>query len=200
MDFYYQNFSTPLNIQHLIRKMNNSKVYEIEANKPKVFPYLEVYHSKNSEYSKKNSSNELSKLMVKMHNKMKKNGSYFHSDTLKYKNITKTNANFIEKVKNELGLNEFRPKRVSPIHKRSVSEHNKNAKNDKNSKLLSGGKNLVVVPSVIFPKTVRNQHERKDSLPECNIDIEKLDLPYVRKYIKNYNAEYVATKDQSINT
>jgi hypothetical protein len=165
----------------------------------KIFPYVEEYNANKKTIFNQYAPNNMPKVLYNLHRKfILHKEPYVHSNTLKYRNGKFTNNSFIETVKMELLISNTTKFKTKPKNLRSLSEPNKKIIKKHEPEPFIG--ELIVLPASNFQKNVRNKYERKESITECHIDFDKLDLPYVKKLpkTKNNKIHKVETKDESI--
>ena len=202
-----QTFTRPtINIASVIKEINLSKVKDLGLGAGKIFPYIELYHTNRYFKAIETSTSplSLSKMLLNLHNKSKKRDpSHYHPLTMKYKNSKYANQNFIENARRELSHLHITKSINKQSNLRSQSENNKKNYSPKYLTPQNKLKDLIIMPAPIFPQRVKNCNARNDSLPDCSIDLQKLDLPYAYKYLNSYNSKILDLsdcKDASNNT
>lgn len=150
------------------------------SNSPKMFKYPEIFETRNCLKAFPKSPNNMAKLLTNLHSKFKKKKIDLPLPP-KAQNTPKKiqTPTFIEKIRLELEA-KFPKSKIH--HGRSLSQtkhHKKFTKSEKNTektlKDYNSGTNYLYI---------NNFNKRKDSLPECSIDFQRLDLPYAHNYIK----------------
>ena len=178
-----------INVTNVIKEMNLSQIKDLGyLGTGKVFPYVEHYHA--NKYFKAietpRSPISLSKILQNLQNKPKKReASHYHSLTLKYQDSKYANLNFIENARRELSHLQIAKPTNRPSNYRSISETNEKIPLSKYSSPHNKLKDLIIIPVPIVRKRIKNNKTRNDSLADCSIDLQTLDLPYAYKFLNS---------------
>lgn len=188
--------SRQINISSIIKEIKLSEIQLHKVSSKTVPQYVEDYKSSKlkGSYSSVSPPKNISAL-IKPHSIKKRMGEdHIHTDTLKYQKPVSFVNVFDNKPRNLKNV-------ANQILKNDKAHYRWDSETDENYKLLDKFKErleecFVILPSKI-PSTTKNCNNRKETNSNYSFELDKLDLPNIRRHKKRFHDN--ETKDASIN-